>query len=57
MISFKDLGKMGRLGNQLFQISATIALALKNNDSYLYFTFKDFSDNIDIGGDMGNLGF
>lgn len=36
MISFKDLGKMGRLGNQLFQIAATVALALRNNDRYIF---------------------
>lgn len=34
MITFSELGKLGRLGNQLFQISATIATALENNDSY-----------------------
>lgn len=36
MISFKNLGSMGRLGNQLFQMSATIALALRNNDKYVF---------------------
>lgn len=55
MISFKNLGTMGRLGNQLFQIAATVALALRNNDKYIfppwqyeqYFNLHDcFSDNI-----------
>lgn len=36
MISFRDLGNMGRLGNQLFQIAATVALALRNNDKYIF---------------------
>lgn len=36
MISFSQLGKQGRLGNQLFQIAATISTALKNNDSYAF---------------------
>lgn len=36
MISFRDLGQMGRLGNQLFQIAATIALAERNNDKYVF---------------------
>ena len=34
MITFSELGKWGRLGNSLFEIAATISLALKNNDSY-----------------------
>jgi hypothetical protein len=36
MISFAKLGQMGRLGNQLFQIATTIALALRNNDKYVF---------------------
>lgn len=36
MISFKQLGQMGRLGNMLFQIAATIALAMRNNDEYVF---------------------
>lgn len=36
MISFKTLGNYGRLGNQLFQIATTIALALRNNDTYIF---------------------
>jgi hypothetical protein len=34
MITFSKLGKFGRLGNQLFQISSTIGIANKNNLSY-----------------------
>ena len=32
MITFSKIGSFGRLGNQLFQISAAIGLAHKNND-------------------------
>lgn len=32
MITFSKIGSLGRLGNQLFQISAAIGLAKKNND-------------------------
>lgn len=32
MITFSKLGSFGRLGNQLFQISATVALANRNRD-------------------------
>lgn len=55
MISFKELGKMGRLGNQLFQIATTVALALRHNDTYIfppweyepYFNLQNcFSNNI-----------
>ena len=34
MITFPTLGAIGRLGNHLFQISATIGLALENGDSF-----------------------
>ena len=55
MISFKELGKLGRLGNILFEVSATAALALRNNDQYIFPSWQDsqhfnlhncFSDNI-----------
>lgn len=36
MISFKELGNMGRLGNQLFQIATTIGVAVRNNDNYVF---------------------
>ncbi len=41
MISFRRLGDMGRLGNQLFQIAATVALAVENNDDYAFPAWKD----------------
>jgi len=31
MITFKELGNYGRLGNQLFQVASTIGIASKNN--------------------------
>jgi hypothetical protein len=34
MITNTSIGSMGRLGNQLFQIAATIGVAKKNNKSY-----------------------
>ncbi|WAC93378.1 alpha-1,2-fucosyltransferase [Mycobacterium sp. Aquia_213] len=34
MISFPELGRMGRIGNQLFQIAATIGLARDHDDRY-----------------------
>lgn len=34
MITFLNLGKYGRLGNQMFQIASTIGLAIKNGHSY-----------------------
>lgn len=58
MISFRELGAMGRLGNQLFQIAATIALAVRNNDDYLFPSWPEevnfnlhncFSGNIPAG--------
>jgi hypothetical protein len=32
MIAFSELGRLGRLGNQMFQIAATLAHAARNND-------------------------
>jgi len=57
MISFKELVNLGRLGNQLFQVATTIALALRNNDQYIfpYWNYAQycnlnncFSNNIQI---------
>ena len=57
MISFPGLSTQGRLGNQLWQCAVTIALALRNNDKYVfppwqyehYFNLHNcFSDNIII---------
>lgn len=41
MISFKSLGNLGRLGNQLFQIAATVSLAEENNDDYIFPLWSD----------------
>jgi hypothetical protein len=41
MISFKNLGNLGRLGNQLFQMAATVALAVENNDDYVFPPWPD----------------
>ncbi len=40
MITFTQLGNLGRDGNQIFQIAATIALALRNNDQYIFPPWK-----------------
>lgn len=57
MISFSKLGKQGRLGNQLFQMAATISHAINQNTSYVfpkwqyenYFNLTGcFSNNIKI---------
>src|SRR5208337_3521023 len=40
MITFSQLGNQGRLGNQLWQMSATICLALNNADNYLFPSWK-----------------
>lgn len=40
MITFTELGKMGRDGNQLFQMATVIALALRNNDQYKFPTWQ-----------------
>lgn len=36
MITFTNLGKFGRLGNQLFQIAATIGIARANGHDYVF---------------------
>jgi hypothetical protein len=36
MHTYKDLGRSGRLGNQLFQIAATIGTAVARNDLYVF---------------------
>lgn len=40
MITFSKLGNLGRLGNQLFQISSAISLAMRNNDTYVFPSWK-----------------
>lgn len=36
MITFLDLGRYGRLGNQLWQIASTIGIAIKNETDYSF---------------------
>lgn len=36
VVTFRDLGNYGRLGNAMFQLSSTISLALRNNDNFLF---------------------
>ena len=36
MITFSNLGNMGRLGNQFFQVASTIGVANKNNHDYCF---------------------
>src|SRR5258708_3722693 len=35
-VTFSQLGNYGRMANAIFQASATIALALRNNDSFIF---------------------
>ena len=41
MISFKKLGNFGRLGNSIFEAAATIALAKRNDDQYIFPPWAD----------------
>jgi hypothetical protein len=52
-ITFTNLGKLGRLGNQLFQISAVIGTALKNE---MMFTFPEWEFSKYIKGDLSKFG-
>jgi hypothetical protein len=36
MISFSQLGQWGRLGNQLFEVAATIGLAIEHGEQYVF---------------------
>ena len=47
MITFSKLGKKGNLGNQLFQIAATIGIAKKNNHDFCFLEWKfaDYFEN------------
>lgn len=47
MISFKDLGRMGRFGNQLFQIASTISLAIDNGVKYIFSPWK-YENNFNL---------
>lgn len=40
MITYSKIGKKGNLGNQLFQIAATIGLATKNNHEFSFLPWK-----------------
>lgn len=57
MITFSNLGNMGRIGNQIFQLSSSIATALRHNDLYIFPPWKEenhfnlhncFSNNIKV---------
>lgn len=47
-VTFSDLGKSGRLGNAMFQAAATIALALRNNDTYQFPNSWQYKNNFNI---------
>lgn len=53
MISFSRLGNMGRCGNQLFQIAATISLALDNNSRYV-FPYWFYESDFNLHGCFSN---
>lgn len=36
MITFTNLGHMGRIGNQLWELATSISLALRNQDTYIF---------------------
>lgn len=36
MVTFLELGRMGRLGNQMFEIASTIGIALKNGQDFSF---------------------
>ena len=65
MITFAKLGQYGRLGNCQFQMAATIATALKNNDDYIFPHFqyehdlneKKYSNNIKYNKTFEELDF
>ena len=39
-ITYSELVNTGRMGNQIFQMCATICLALNNNDQYIFPSWK-----------------
>lgn len=53
MITFTQLGKMGRLGNICLQASTCIALADRNNDQYI-FPYFDGWENFNLGDCFSN---
>jgi glycosyl transferase family 11 len=52
-VSFSQLGTQGRLGNQLFQIAATVGLAIRNNDQYLFPSWK-YENDFNLHGCFSN---
>lgn len=53
MISFSQLGQWGRLGNQLFEVSATIGVALEHGEQYT-FPHWDYEDKCFLKGCYSN---
>jgi hypothetical protein len=45
MITFRECGKLGRLGNQLFQIAAGLSLAKDNNDIFRHPWYCSYTNN------------
>ena len=35
-VTFAELGSYGRMGNAMFQVAATVALAFRYNDDYIF---------------------
>ena len=46
MITFSNLGKDGRLGNQMFQIASTIGIAVKNNHDFSFPTWTCYYNGV-----------
>jgi hypothetical protein len=46
MITFLNLGKYGRLGNQMFQIASTIGIAVKNSHDFSFPVWRCHYNNI-----------
>lgn len=53
MITFSNIGGMGRLGNQLFQLAAAIALATQHQDKYL-FPHWEYESKFNLHGCFSN---
>lgn len=54
MVTFKELGNFGRLGNSMFQVAATVALANRNNDDAKFPIWKYshfFKKHLNLLGD------
>lgn len=56
MITFRNIGKLGRFGNSAFQIASTIGIAIRNNYNYAFPIWKNYdhlerfgsSEDIDV---------